>query len=132
MSPGERLKGVRRLLHCTLAQLPSQLLDASAALPATMCRQPAQLASDKERVWQVLAERSKEYGSKGWSWLKGAYVSAASHVESVAQENGYKVDLGKLPPCRLPEGRSEPGRVCLARSSGQVVWLLTQSVFLFE
>lgn len=45
----------------------------------------------------MLAERSKEYGSKGWSWLKGAYVSAASHVESMAQENGYKVDLGELP-----------------------------------
>ena len=51
---------------------------------------------------QVLAERSKEYGTKGWSWLKGAYVSAASHVEHMAQEQGYKVDLGKHLPgfCR--------------------------------
>ena len=85
------------LVHASLVQLPSQLLDASAELGARMGRQPDWSASDGQWVLQVLAERSKEYGSKGWSWLKGAYVSAASHVESVAQENGYKVDLGTFP-----------------------------------
>ena len=71
---------------------------------------------------QMLAERSKDYGSKGWSWLKGAYVSAASHVETLAQEQGYKVDLGErlcLPRCPfwVHHSSCESSVACHARLS---------------
>lgn len=42
----------------------------------------------------VAAEKTKEYGSKGWSILKTAYAAAASTIEQTAAQNGYKVDLG--------------------------------------
>jgi ADP-ribosylation factor GTPase-activating protein 1 len=42
----------------------------------------------------VAAEKTKEYGSKGWSLLKSAYVAAASTIEKTAAEQGYQVDLG--------------------------------------
>ena len=47
----------------------------------------------------VAGERGKEYGAKGWGFLKSAYASVASGVENVARDNGYKVDLGTLNPC---------------------------------
>lgn len=43
----------------------------------------------------IAGERGREYGAKGWGLLKSAYASVASGVESVARENGYKVDLGE-------------------------------------
>ncbi|KAK9804403.1 hypothetical protein WJX72_011117 [[Myrmecia] bisecta] len=42
----------------------------------------------------VVAEKSKEYGTKTWSFLKTAYAGVASNVETLARENGYKIDLG--------------------------------------
>ena len=45
----------------------------------------------------VAGEKGKEYGAKGWGFLKSAYASVASGVETVARDNGYKVDLGE--PC---------------------------------
>lgn len=42
----------------------------------------------------VVAEKGKEYGSKGWGLMRGLYANVASQVESVASEHGYKVDLG--------------------------------------
>ena len=42
----------------------------------------------------AVAEKSKEYGAKGWSFLKAGYASVAAHVEHVARDNGYHVDLG--------------------------------------
>lgn len=43
----------------------------------------------------VAGERGREYGAKGWGFLKSAYATVASGVEGVARENGYKVDLGE-------------------------------------
>lgn len=42
-----------------------------------------------------MAEKSKEFGTKGWSFLKAGYANMASHVEHMARENGYNVDLGE-------------------------------------
>jgi Skp family chaperone for outer membrane proteins len=42
----------------------------------------------------VVAEKGKEYGTKGWTFLKGVYGTVANQVENVARENGYKLDLG--------------------------------------
>jgi len=40
------------------------------------------------------AEKTREYGTKGWSLLKGAYAAAASSIEQTAAQQGYQVDLG--------------------------------------
>jgi len=48
----------------------------------------------------VVAERGKEYGVKTFSFLKSVYANAAAQVETVAQEHGYKVDLGARGPAR--------------------------------
>ena len=42
----------------------------------------------------VAAEKTKEYGTKGWSLLKNAYAAAASTIEQTAAQQGFKVDLG--------------------------------------
>lgn len=42
----------------------------------------------------VAAEKTKEYGAKGWSLLKSAYAAAAATIEQTAAQQGYKVDLG--------------------------------------
>jgi ADP-ribosylation factor GTPase-activating protein 1 len=42
----------------------------------------------------VAAEKTKEYGTKGWSLLKSAYAAAASSIEHTAAQQGYQVDLG--------------------------------------
>lgn len=39
-------------------------------------------------------QQAKEYTAKSWNFMKGVYANVASQVESVARENGYKVDLG--------------------------------------
>ena len=41
-----------------------------------------------------VAEKTKEYGVKGWALLRSAYASAASTIESTAAQQGIKVDLG--------------------------------------
>lgn len=40
------------------------------------------------------AAKGKEYGAKGWGFLKAGYASMAGHLETMAKENGYSVDLG--------------------------------------
>ncbi len=42
-----------------------------------------------------VAEKTKEYGQKGWSLLRSAYASAASAVEGVAKEQGHPAGLGQ-------------------------------------
>jgi ADP-ribosylation factor GTPase-activating protein 1 len=41
-----------------------------------------------------VAEKTKEYGAKGWSLLRTAYASAASTIEKTAAQQGYQLDLG--------------------------------------
>lgn len=43
----------------------------------------------------VVAEKGKEYGTKGWNFLKGVYGTVAHQVEHVARDSGYKLDLGE-------------------------------------
>ena len=43
----------------------------------------------------AVAERGKDLGAKGWSFIKGVYGTVATQVESVAKDNGYKLDLGE-------------------------------------
>ncbi len=40
-------------------------------------------------------QQAKEYTAKSWNFMKGMYANVASQVETVARENGYKVDLGE-------------------------------------
>lgn len=47
----------------------------------------------------VVAEKGKEYGTKGWNFLKGVYGTVANQVEHVARDSGYKLDLGELIRC---------------------------------
>lgn len=49
----------------------------------------------------VAMEKSKEYGTKGWGFLRGVYANVANQVESVASEHGYRVDLGAAQPPSL-------------------------------
>jgi len=42
-------------------------------------------------------QQAKEYTAKSWNFMKGVYANVASQVETVARDNGYKVDLGE--PC---------------------------------
>jgi ADP-ribosylation factor GTPase-activating protein 1 len=66
---------------------------------------------------QVAAERTREYGSKGWSLLRSAYMSAASRIEQSAAQQGYKIDLGsrkvsgssysRVEGSKAPEGFNE-------------------------
>ena len=37
------------------------------------------------------------YGAKGWTFLKGVVGTVATQVESVARDNGLKLDLGAQP-----------------------------------
>ena len=43
----------------------------------------------------AVAERGKDLGAKGWSFIKGVYGTVASQVETVAKDSGYKLDLGQ-------------------------------------
>ncbi len=54
----------------------------------------------------VVAEKGREYGAKGWTFLKGVVGTVANQVESVARENGLKLDLGGAgqPGARLAAG----------------------------
>lgn len=63
----------------------------------------ASIANEKLREAHVAEhvekgkELGKEYTAKSWNFMKGVYANVASQVESVARENGYKVDLGQQP-----------------------------------
>ena len=67
----------------------------------------------------VVAERGKEYGVKTFSFLKSVYANAAAQVETVAQEHGYKVDLGARGPAR-PLSIRPCRRACTAAHAGGV------------
>ena len=60
----------------------------------------------------VVAEKGKEYGTKGWNFLKGVYGTVANQVEHVARDNGYRLDLGEI--CRTTAKRMllDRGSVC--------------------
>ncbi len=49
----------------------------------------------------AVAERGKDLGAKGWSFIKGVYGTVASQVETVAKDSGYKLDLGERHPLSL-------------------------------
>lgn len=53
-----------------------------------------ELHANLQHQAHAVAEKSKEFGTKGWSFLKAGYANMASHVEHMARENGYNVDLG--------------------------------------
>ncbi len=46
----------------------------------------------------AVAERGKDLGAKGWSFIKGVYGTVATQVETVAKDSGYKLDLGERRP----------------------------------
>jgi len=54
------------------------------------------------------AERGREYGAKTYSFLRGVVGSVAGQVETLARDNGIKVDLGAR-----HQGRPAPPRGCL-------------------
>lgn len=53
----------------------------------------------------VVAEKGREYGAKGWTFLKGVVGTVATQVESVARDNGIKLDLGaqQQGACNVPK-----------------------------
>lgn len=52
-----------------------------------------------------VAEKTKEYGAKGWSLLRTAYASAASTLEKTAAQQGYQLDLGSK---KIADGLNAP------------------------
>lgn len=59
----------------------------------------------------AVAERGKDLGAKGWSFIKGVYGTVATQVETVAKDSGYKLDLGarqqpSSPACCSPVPRT--------------------------
>lgn len=82
-------------------------LAGSAAHVAKEKAQQAQL----DQTAAVAAEKAKEYGSKGWSFLKSAYASAAAAVEQTAAQSGYKVDLGSRKVAATVHATSASGTV---------------------
>jgi len=54
------------------------------------------------------AVRGREYGAKTYSFLRGVVGSVAGQVETLARDNGIKVDLGAR-----HQGRPAPPRGCL-------------------
>lgn len=66
----------------------------------------------------MVAERGKEIGAKGWSFIKGVYGTVASQVETVAKDSGYKLDLG---------ADISPTLTCHSPSRGISVKVLTRS-----
>lgn len=55
----------------------------------------------------AVAERGKDLGAKGWSFIKGVYGTVASQVETVAKDSGYKLDLGE-PMIRFWKEHQDP------------------------
>ncbi|KAI7846015.1 hypothetical protein COHA_000553 [Chlorella ohadii] len=82
-------------------------LAGSAAQQAKEKAQQAHL----DQTAAAAAEKAKEMGSKGWSFLKSAYASAAAAVEQTAAQNGYKVDLGSRKVAATVHATSASGTV---------------------
>jgi ADP-ribosylation factor GTPase-activating protein 1 len=70
------------------------VLAKERAAHASMALKEAGVTDTLGQTANVAAEKTKEYGSKGWSLLKSAYVAAASTIEQTAAQQGYQVDLG--------------------------------------
>lgn len=68
-------------------------LSMYASQAATAARHKASEMNDALQEAGV-AEKTKEYGAKGWALLRSAYATAASTIEKTAAQQGYKVDLG--------------------------------------
>lgn len=82
------------------------------AAQANMALKDGTVHDTVHQTTQVVAERTKEYGAKSWSFLKNAYAAAASSIEQTAASQGYKVDLGSrkaLEPSRNASGYSIVG-----------------------
>ena len=68
----------------------------SAAANAHSRLRDPELHAHLQQQAQVVADKGREYGSKGWTFLKAGYASVAAHVEHMARDNGYNMDLGEL------------------------------------
>ena len=68
----------------------------NAAVTANRQLRDPELHAHLQQQAAAAAVKGKEYGAKGWNLLKAGYASMASHVEHVARDNGYNVDLGAL------------------------------------
>lgn len=72
------------------------LCPGTAAASAHNRLRDPELHANLHQQAHLVAEKGREYGNKGWSFLKAGYASMASHVEHLARDNGYNVDLGEL------------------------------------
>jgi ADP-ribosylation factor GTPase-activating protein 1 len=72
--------------------------------------------ADLGQASALAAEKTKEYGAKGWSLLKTAYAAAASTIETTAAQQGYKVDLGSRKVADSA-GNTRPGNYAPVGSS---------------
>lgn len=84
-------------------------LSVLAGQAANVARDNAQQMTSALKEAGV-AEKTKEYGLKGWALLRTAYASAASTIESTAAQQGLQVDLGSkkvMDNVNLP---SHPGK----------------------
>lgn len=73
----------------------------------------------------IAAEKTKQYGTKGWSLLKNAYAVAASKIEKTAAEQGLNVDLGsrKIQTEAQHRGGGRGGYERVGTSSGPVSYV---------
>jgi ADP-ribosylation factor GTPase-activating protein 1 len=70
------------------------ILAKERAAHASIALKEAGITDTVGQTANVAAEKTKEYGTKGWSLLKSAYAAAASTIEQTAAQQGYQVDLG--------------------------------------
>lgn len=88
-----------------------------AARRCHLTRHAACCAPRLPHLPQVAAEKAKEYGSKGWSFLKSAYASAAAAVEqTAAQVAGLIVVLVGWVSCTC-RGGADSGASVLVQTS---------------
>lgn len=77
-----------------------QYLSKGISQLTTVAGGAASIANEKLKEAHVAehvekgTQQAKEYTAKSWNFMKGVYANVASQVESVARDNGYKVDLG--------------------------------------
>ncbi|DBB12132.1 hypothetical protein WJX82_005961 [Trebouxia sp. C0006] len=77
-----------------------QYLSKGISSLTTVAGGAASIANEKLKEAHVAehvekgTQQAKEYTAKSWNFMKGVYANVASQVETVARDNGYKVDLG--------------------------------------
>lgn len=70
-------------------------------------------------------QQAKEITAKSWNFMKGVYANVASQVETVARDNGYKVDLG-MAHCHCVKRCQDSGYChCVHLDYGQFDILMT-------